>query len=91
MFMAIAVHHVVPEHRDAMIAFMNGVGETTGTPPGLIEFDGWQESGGKLIGMSKWESPEAFHAALPVIMSTSDQRRDEWCSQPDDVYTFTQL
>lgn len=89
MFLAIAVHHVVPEHKGAMKAFMRTVTESVAGTPGLIEFGGYEDRGGKLVGMSKWESPAAFHAALPVIMGSSDQRRPEWTSAPDDVFAAT--
>lgn len=89
MFLAIAVHHVVPEHKEAMKAFMTTVTETVTGTAGLIEFGGYEDQGGKLVGISRWESPEAFQAALPVIMSMSDQRRPEWTSAPDDLLAAT--
>ena len=90
MFQVIATHHARAEHVEDFLAFMRRVIEHVGEAPGLIEFTGWRETQTTtLIGLSRWESPEAFQAALPLIMGLADERRPEWSEKPDDLLTFT--
>jgi hypothetical protein len=35
--------------------------------------------------VSRWTSAEAFAAALPRVMSLSDQRHEEWTARPDEL------
>ena len=86
MFQAIAIHHAVPEHRDAFLAFCHRVVAATSGVPGMIEFSAFAEAGGpRLFGVSRWESAEAFQAALPTIMSLAPDRRPEWSSREDEL------
>ena len=86
MFQAIAIHHAVPEHREAFIAFMQRVIDATAGSPGLLEFTGHAEVGGpRLFGLSRWESADAFQAALPTILSMAPERRAEWSSREDEL------
>ena len=86
MFVAIAIHHARPEHAEDFMAFMRRVIETVGRPPGLIDFHGYRDTQtSRLVGLSRWESAEAFQAALPLIASLRDDRREEWSERPDDV------
>lgn len=92
MFQAIAIHHAAPEHAEAFMAFMHRVIEAVGDAPGLIEFTAWREQGtSRLVGLSRWESPEAFQAALPTIMSMGDERRPEWSERPDDALMLSEI
>ena len=89
MFQALAIHHAVPEHRDAFLAFMQRVVDATAGAPGLIEFAGYAEAGGtRLFGLSRWESAEAFQAALPTIISLAPERRPEWSDREDELITM---
>jgi heme-degrading monooxygenase HmoA len=90
MFQAIAIHYARPEHEDEFVAFMHRVIEATSGAPGLIEFTAWRDpaGSGRLFGFSRWESAEAFQAGLPRITSLAHERREEWSSQPDDVFTM---
>jgi quinol monooxygenase YgiN len=86
MFQAIAIHHAVPEHRDTFLAFCHRVVDATSGAPGLIEFSAYADATGpRLFGVSRWESAEAFQAALPTIMALAPDRRPEWSSREDDV------
>ncbi|HEX2102228.1 MAG TPA: antibiotic biosynthesis monooxygenase [Solirubrobacteraceae bacterium] len=86
MFQAIAIHHARPEHAEEFVAFMHRVIEHVGDAPGLIEFTGWREANGsRLFGFSRWESADAFQAALPRIESMTSERRDEWSEREDEV------
>ncbi len=87
MLQTIAIHHVVPEHADAFLAFMGRVTEAVSGAAGLHEFSSWQEAGGgRLVAVARWESMEAFQAAAPAIMGMSSERREEWTSAPDDLF-----
>ena len=86
MFVAIAIHHAAPEHVEDFLAFMGRVVEAVGRPPGLIDFDSYRDQqSNRLIGLSRWESEQAFRDALPLIGSLAHERREEWSARPDDV------
>jgi len=86
MFVAIAVHHAAPEHVEEFFAFMGRVIQAVGRPPGLIDFDRYREQhSNRLVGLSRWESEQAFRDALPLIGSLAHERREEWSQRPDDV------
>jgi heme-degrading monooxygenase HmoA len=86
MFVAIAIHHAKAEHVEDFVAFMRRVIEKVGDPPGLVDFHGYRDAQtSRLVGLSRWDSQEAFQAALPLIGSLRDERRDEWSERLDDV------
>jgi Antibiotic biosynthesis monooxygenase len=90
MFQAIAVHHAVPEHQEAFLAFCQRVIDATADAPGLLEFSAFAEAGGsRIFGLSRWESAEAFQAALPTIMSLAPDRRPEWSDRDDELLAGT--
>jgi heme-degrading monooxygenase HmoA len=65
-YMLMVVHH--PEdgrHDDVYQRMCAFVPSMEGTP-GLLEIGAWQEHGGqRVVGLSRWESREAFEAAMP--------------------------
>jgi quinol monooxygenase YgiN len=87
MFQAIAIHHARAEHAEEFLAFMHRVQAAVAGAPGLIEFTTWREAanGTRLFGHSRWESEDAFRAALPTIMSLGPERRAEWSERPDEL------
>jgi heme-degrading monooxygenase HmoA len=86
MLQAIAIHHAHPDHADAFLGFMHRVIAHVGDAPGLIEFTAWREPGGtRLFGFSRWESADAFQAALPSIAGLSGERRPEWSEREDEL------
>ena len=92
MFQAIAIHHARAEHVEDFVAFMHRVIETVGQPPGLLEFRSWRDGQTtRLVGLSRWESEQAFRAALPLIMSLAPERREEWSERPDDVLMLSEV
>jgi heme-degrading monooxygenase HmoA len=92
MFVAIAIHHARPEHVEDFAAFMRRVIEKVGDAPGLVDFHGYRDAQTtRLVGLSRWESREAFEAALPLIGSLRDERRAEWSEGPDDVLMLTRI
>jgi heme-degrading monooxygenase HmoA len=92
MFVAIAIHHVTPEHTDEMLAFMHRVIDRTTGSAGLIDFKACREvDRGALAGYSRWESQADFEAGLAAITSLRHERNPEWTVEPDEVITLEVL
>ena len=90
MFITIAIHHPRPDHVDDLMAHMRRVVEHTGSPEGMIDFVCAKEAGGsRLLGVARWESAEAFEAALPQITALAGQRDEAWGERPDELLTLT--
>jgi heme-degrading monooxygenase HmoA len=86
MFQAIAIHHARREHAADFLAFMHRVVAAVGAAPGLVEFTTWREAqSSRLVAVSRWESEDAFRAALPTIMSLGPERREEWSERADEL------
>jgi quinol monooxygenase YgiN len=91
VLIAIAIHHAAPEYAAEFTEFMHKVIDATSGAPGLLEFRACREPEGRyLAGFSRWESAEAFRAALPTIQSLAPLRRPEWSTRPDDVITLVE-
>ena len=89
MHVAIAIHYPKPEHVDAFLAFMAKVEAGMQDTPGLISFESWRDlSSGRLVGLSRWESQDAFIAAMPRLLSIGG-RDPAWSAQPDDLLSLT--
>jgi quinol monooxygenase YgiN len=89
MFQTIAIHDVRPEHRDAFLSFMRRVEKAVAGAEGLIDFGSYDDlSSGRLAGVGRWVSQEAFTAALPKITSLSAERREEWTDEGDILLTL---
>ena len=85
MFVAITIHHHVPEHEEALRGFMDEVAAAVDLAPGLIEFTTCRDSAGRyLAGYSRWESEDAFRRALPTIRAMAPRRNPDWTSEPDE-------
>jgi quinol monooxygenase YgiN len=91
MFTAIAIHHPHPDHVGDLVAHMRLVVETTSGAEGLVEFSCWREADGRLIGYSRWESHEAFQAALPLIGANVARRRPEWTTEDDELLQLDEI
>jgi quinol monooxygenase YgiN len=65
-YIFIAIHYPQPEHREDLIRSMRKMGQTMAAQPGLIEAGPWvEQSGDRVLGVSRWQSREAFLAAMP--------------------------
>ena len=65
--------------------------EATQGAPGLLEFKACREpTRGFLAGFSRWESADAFRAALPTIQSLAPLRKPEWSTRPDELITLVE-
>jgi heme-degrading monooxygenase HmoA len=65
-YLFMAVHYPEPGRRDDVYASMQRMAESMTGTPGLIEIGPWLEYDGDAVaGLSRWESREAFEAAMP--------------------------
>ena len=81
--MVIAIYHPKPEYADDFLAFMTRVGAVARGSRGTLRFGSWcEESSNCLVGLSIWESKEAFGAALPGSTRLSGERGADWTERP---------
>jgi heme-degrading monooxygenase HmoA len=81
-FMFIAIHHPKPEHRDDVLQSMTRVGDALRGSSGLLQIGPWQEEeGNRLIGLSIWESREAFELALRAV-GRFGRSPEDWEERP---------
>ncbi len=91
MYVVVAIHHPKPEYVDDFLAFMARVEAVAQGSRGMLQFRSWrEENSNRLVGLSTWESREAFEAALPRITSLSRERSAHWTERPDDVLRLTE-
>ena len=89
MFQTIAIHDVKPEHRHAFLSFMRRVEKAVADAEGLIDFGSYEDvASGRLVGVGRWVSQEAFTAALPAITRFGAERREEWTDEEDILLTL---
>jgi heme-degrading monooxygenase HmoA len=84
MITHLAIHRPNPEYRAELLASMRRVDAAAAGQPGLIRINGWSEiDGDRLVGISMWESMDAFRAASDVIFTVvADDPFDLWESAP---------
>jgi heme-degrading monooxygenase HmoA len=92
VFVAITIHHHVPEHEQALRAFMKSVADAVANVAGLIEFTTCRDVDGLyLAGYSRWESQEAFRQVLPAIRAHAPCRDPAWTRKPDEAIRLITL
>ena len=65
-YIFIAVHYPEPARRDEIYASMVAMASSLTGVPGLLEVGPWlQDDGERIVGVSRWESRQAFDAAMP--------------------------
>jgi len=65
-YIFMAVHYPADGRSGEVYASMAKMAEAAAGTPGLIEIGPWREHGGdRVVGLSRWESREAFEAAMP--------------------------
>jgi len=65
-YIFMAVHYPEPQARDNIYASMSGMAESMAGTRGLIEIGPWLDrDGDRVVGLSRWESREAFDVAMP--------------------------
>jgi heme-degrading monooxygenase HmoA len=66
----LAIHRPKPEYREELLASMRRVDAAAAGKPGLIRINGWREiDGERLVGISIWDSMDAFRAAADDIFA----------------------
>ena len=61
-----AVHYPAPGRLEEIHASMRRMAESAAGTPGLLEIGPWLDRDRtRVVGVSKWESREAFETALP--------------------------
>ena len=89
---ALAIHRVVPEHEDAMIAFIHKTIDATADPDGLLDFRAYRDTQrGILAALTIWESPAAFQNGMQQLFTLSGERRPEWSASDDEIFTMTEI
>jgi heme-degrading monooxygenase HmoA len=91
MFVHLAVHFPKPEHSADLLASMQRVDQAAHGAAGLIEIGAWRDKDtGRLVGLARWESAEAFAASAEAIFAVvADDPFDQWCERPPDVFHLT--
>jgi heme-degrading monooxygenase HmoA len=65
-YIFMAVHYPAAGCRDQVYASMRRMASSLAEVPGLLEVGPWLEhDGDRVVGLSRWESREAFEAAMP--------------------------
>ena len=84
MFTHLAIHRPKPEYQDDLLASMKRVGAAAAGATGLIRINAWKElNGERLVGISMWESKEAFEAVADKIFEVvQDDPCDVWEDEP---------
>jgi hypothetical protein len=66
MYIFMAAHFPADGHAAAVRASMTRMAASMAGTPGLLEIGPWAErDGSRVVGISRWESKEAFDAAMP--------------------------
>ncbi len=90
MFIFYSIHYPHPEKEELLSQSMHEFGELMKKQPGNIfqapyPFKDLEK--GTLIGISIWESQEAFQAALPTLQDARQgSPSQEWEVKPTEVY-----
>ncbi|HEX8008582.1 MAG TPA: hypothetical protein VF482_19390 [Trebonia sp.] len=65
-YIFMAVHYPAPGRLDEVHMSMKEMAASMAGTPGLLEIGPWLDRrGGWVVGLSRWESLEAFEAAMP--------------------------
>lgn len=65
-YIFMAVHYPEAGNGTEVLANMARMAEAAAGTPGLLEIGPWLEhDGDRVVGLSRWESREAFDAAMP--------------------------
>ena len=90
MFIFYSIHYPHPEKEELLVQSMHEYGELMKKQPGNLfqaPYPFKDPEKGTLMGISIWESREAFQAALPTLQSArQNSPAPEWESKPAEVY-----
>jgi len=93
MFIFYSIHYPKPEAEHLVIDSMHDYGELMATQPGLLFIAPYpfkDEEAGTLMGVSIWESAEAFQSAMAALAPARANRPspEQWERQPTEVFTM---
>ena len=72
-FMFMVFHYPTPEHRDELLREMVEMAGFFADKRGFIDAGPWvEQGGGRIVGISKWESKEAFLASGLTIGGSTE-------------------
>lgn len=90
MFIFYSIHYPQPEKEELLVQSMHEFGELMKKQPGNIfqaPYPFKDPEKGTLMGISIWESREAFQIALPTLQSARQNSPSrEWEIKPTEVY-----
>ena len=90
MFIFYSIHYPHPEKEELLVQSMHDYGELMKQQPGNLfqaPYPFKDSEKGTLMGISIWESREAFQAALPTLCNArQNSLAQEWESKPPEVY-----
>jgi len=82
-YVFMAYHSPKPEHRQDLLKGIEEMRNSTAKHPGFIDAGPWEEVGTeRIVGISIWESREAFLAATPPGFGEQNDTVHEWENQP---------
>ena len=85
MFLFYAIHYPHPEKRELLIQRMHELGELIKKRPGLLFVNIFQDpENGTLVGLTLWESQEAFQASWSIW--EKDTPFPEWEVKPREIH-----
>ena len=86
-YIFIVIHHPKPEHRDDLIRGMIERAELMAGTPGFIDAGPWEiEDDRRIVGIARWDSKEAFLAAVPPGFGAPTSDVDEWETRPRELF-----
>lgn len=89
VFIFYSIHFPQPEKEELLVQSMHEFGELMKKQPGIIfqaPYPFRDTEKGTLMGISIWESQEAFQAALPTLQNArKDSPSHEWEIKPPEV------
>jgi len=88
-YIFMAVHHPAAGHREEIYRRMRDMAAGLAGTAGLIDIGPWLDAAGdRVIGLSMWESREAFEAAMPGSGVPNDTVHDGE-SRPREYFHLT--
>ena len=90
MFIFFSIHYPKPEKESLLVQSMHQFGELMNRQPGILfvaPYPFKDPERGTLMGVSIWESEQAFQAAVPALQKRrSEAPSGEWESKPPEVH-----
>jgi heme-degrading monooxygenase HmoA len=85
MFIHMSIHVPNPGYEQAVLDSMNRVRLAALGTPGLLDIGPWREhDGGRIVGISRWETRAHWEAVIPTLfaIAEADDPHDLWHASP---------